>query len=81
MKREDYLKLIKESEEMKAVLSSVNDAKDKRMVKAYTEDFFMKFYDSMFAPILSELEKDPDALNKAFSEIEKELINKDQEKK
>jgi hypothetical protein len=82
MKREDYLKMIRESEEIKSVLSGVTDQKDKRAIKAYTEDFFMRFYDSLLGPIMSELEKDPEVLNKAFSEIEKELINNaDQEKK
>lgn len=81
MKREDYLKLLRENENLKEIFSKSDDQKEKRAIKAYTEDFALKFYDNLLSPIMLILEKDPEALNKALTEIENELISKDQEKK
>jgi hypothetical protein len=51
------------------------------VIKAYTEDFLMKMYDNFLGPMMSAIEKDPDVVNKALTEIQKELIREDQEKK
>ena len=44
------------------------------MIKAYAEDFLLKFYDSVLDPLSKAIEKDPDALNKALTKIEEDLI-------
>jgi hypothetical protein len=81
MTREEYLKLIRENDDIKDVISKATDPKEKRVIKAYTEDFLMKMYDNFLGPMMSAIEKDPDVVNKALTEIQKELIREDQEKK
>jgi hypothetical protein len=74
MTREEYLKMFRDNEDMKNLLSKAPDATEKRMIKAYAEDFLLKFYDSVLDPLSKAIEKDPDALNKALTKIEEDLI-------
>jgi hypothetical protein len=75
MKKEDYLKLLRQDETYKKCLSSVKDENERRLISAYTEDFMMKFYSNIIDPLSNVLEKDPEALKKACMEIENKLIN------
>ena len=75
MKREDYIKILNENEIYKEVLKQASDPAERRFIKAYTEDFINKFFKNVVEPTKEILEKDPDALNKAILEIEKDLIN------
>jgi hypothetical protein len=75
MKKEDYLKLLNENEVYKEVLKKATDPNEKRVISAHAEDFIIKFFRDFVDPALKALEKDPDILNKAYSEIEKDLIN------
>lgn len=79
MTREEYLKMLRENEELKSIFSKAPSGNEKRAIKAYTEDFAMKFYENIFDPIMKALEKDPEALNKALSELENELIREETE--
>lgn len=72
--KKEYLKRLREDPVYQSTLSKASTDSEKRMIKAYTEDFYMKFYDGVFGPLRELLEKDPDALNKAVSEIRESLI-------
>ena len=74
MTRDEYLKMFRENADMKNLLMKSTDASEKRMIKAYAEDFLLKFYDSVLDPLSKAIEKDPDALNKALTKIEEDLI-------
>lgn len=75
MKREDYIKMLNDNEIYKSVLKQAADPSEKRMISAYAEDFINKFFNNVFEPVSKILENDPDALNKAITEIEKDLIS------
>lgn len=75
MKKEEYLKLLRDNDVFKSVLSQSKDDKERRFIKAYAEEFMATFYNDVFHHIQKELEKDPEALKKAYLEIEKDLIN------
>lgn len=75
MKKEEYLKLLRENDVFKSVLSQSKDDKERRFIRAYAEDFMMTFYNDIFHHVQNALEKDPEALKKAYLEIEKDLIN------
>lgn len=74
MKKEEYLKLLKDDEIFKAVLSKATNESERRAIKAYTEDFMMKFFTDVFEPVSKATSSDPEALKKAISEIERDLI-------
>lgn len=75
MKKEDYVKMLQENEVFKAVLKKAPNDTDKRIIKAYAEDFVEVFYEQVFEPFSKAIENDPELLNKVYSEIEKSLIN------
>lgn len=75
MKKEDYLKILNENEVYKEVLNRASDSSERRMISAYAEDFIIKFFRDFVSPAQKALEKDPDVLNKVYSEIEKDLLN------
>lgn len=75
LKKDEYLKLLRDNESFKSALSRTTDEKERRAIKAYTEDFFMNFYNNVFSPLARILEEDPEAINKAVLEIKNELIN------
>jgi hypothetical protein len=81
MKKEDYIKILNENEIYKSVLSQATDSNEKRMISAYAEDFIIKFFRNVVDPAKKILEKDPDALNKAYLEFEKSLINSGSQEK
>lgn len=81
MKKEDYIKILNENEIYKSVLSQAADSNEKRMISAYAEDFIIKFFRNVVDPAKKILEKDPDALNKAYLEFEKSLINSGSQEK
>ena len=74
MTREEYLKTFRDNEDMKNLLSKAPNATEKRLIKAYTEDFLLKFYDNVIAPLSKSIEKEPDVLNKTLVKIEEDLI-------
>lgn len=75
MKKEEYLKMLRDNEVFRNVLSQSKDDKERRTIKAVAEEFMMTFYDDVFRHVQSALDKDPDALKKAYLEIENDLIN------
>jgi hypothetical protein len=74
MKKEDYLKLLRENEVFKAVLSQATSDTERRAIKAYTEDFMVKFFNQVYEPVTQALEKEPEAIKNAYQEISSELI-------
>jgi len=75
MKKEDYIKLLNEDPIYKDMLKKATDPKERRIISAYAEDFIHKFFRDVVEPAKKILENDPDALNKAFLEVQKDLIN------
>jgi len=74
MTREEYLKMFRDNNDVKKLLSKASDDAEKRMVKAYAEDFLLKIYDRVIDPLAKAIEKDPDALNKMLTKEEEDLI-------
>ena len=75
MKKEEILKMLRDDPTYKQVLTMASDDKERQLIKAYTEDFMMKFYRSIFEPLSSAQQKDPDIVNKAVQKLNDELIN------
>lgn len=75
MKKEDYLKILNDNEIYKEVLKKASDKNERRVISAHAEDFIIRFFRDFVDPALNALEKDPDILNKSYSEIEKDLLN------
>jgi hypothetical protein len=74
MKKEEFLKLFRENEAIKSVLQTPKDERERKAIKAHSEDMFLRLYEDLIKPITEQLEKDPEGMSKAWSEIEKELI-------
>lgn len=74
MKRDDYLKLLRDNDVYKAVLSQAKDPTEQRFIAAHTENFVMTVYKELFEPVNKLTEKDPDALMKAVHELRQNLI-------
>ena len=75
MKKEDYIKLLNDDPIYQDLLKKAPDSKEKRIITAYAEDFINKFFRDVVEPAKKILENDPEALNKAFLEVQKDLIN------
>lgn len=75
MKKDDYLKALRSDFVFKEVLGRASSEAERRAIKAYTEDFILNFYNTIVDPLKTAMEKDPELLNKVFSEIESGLIN------
>lgn len=77
MNKEDYLNKLRNNPIFKTVLSKASSDEERRAIKAYTEDFLMKFLKNVSEPGEKLKKDDPDALQKAYKEIEKEIIKND----
>lgn len=75
MKKDDYLKALRQNDVFKSVLSRATSETEKRAIKAYTEDFIVNFYNALVEPLSKAIEKDPELLKKVYEEIENGLIN------
>lgn len=75
MKKEDYLKALRNDDVFKKVLSQATSEQEKRAIKAYTEDFIVNFFDNVVKPLNEAMQKDPELLKKVYDEIENGLIN------
>lgn len=74
MKRENYLKMFRENESIRETLDAAKDEKERKAIRAHAEDMFMRMYDDLFQPLFAHLEKDPEAMMKAWSNLQSELI-------
>jgi hypothetical protein len=77
MKREEYLRLIRNNESIKTILDSARDEAERKAVRAHVEDILLQMFDNMILPLNDQIEKDPEGMAKAWREIEKELITKE----
>lgn len=59
------------------VLSRATSDDERRAIKAYTEDFMMKFYRNVFEPMETAKQTDPESLKKMYEDVEKEIVSKD----
>lgn len=75
MKKDEMLKMLRENESYKQVLALAADSKERQLIKAYTEDFLLKFYRSVAEPTVAARAADPDILNKTYQKLGEELIN------
>jgi hypothetical protein len=74
MTRDEYLKMLRDNETFQQVMKLSSSDAERRAIKAYTEDFMMKFYRDVFEPVEKATKNDPEALKNAYLEFEKELI-------
>jgi hypothetical protein len=74
MKREEYIKLLRDNEDFKAALQRVSSPAERQAIKAYTEDFMMKFYNGVLRPIEEIKKADPEALKNAVLEVDGGLV-------
>ena len=77
MKKEEYLNMLRNNTFFQAVLSRATNDDEKSAIKAYTEDFMMKFYKNVFEPMEAVKQSDPDILKKVYTDVENEIVNKD----
>lgn len=75
MKKDEMLKMLRDNETYRQVLSLATDDKERQLIKAYTEDFLLKFYRSVAEPAVAARAQDPDILNKTYQKLSEELIN------
>lgn len=75
IKREDYIKGLRENEIFQEVLKRASSDTERRVIKAYTEEFLNVFFNNVVEPISKEVQKDPNVIKNIAVEIEKELIN------
>lgn len=78
MKKEDYLKLLRDNPIFQKVLSMSSSEEEKRAIKAYTEDFMMKFFKDVYEPALKSKINESDSLKNTIKEIEKDIVKKDE---
>lgn len=81
MKKEEYLNLLRNNPIFQMVLEKASSDEERRAIKAYTEDFMMKFYKNIFEPAEKIKKNDPEALKNAYTEIEKDLIKEKKDNK
>ena len=74
MKRDEFIKKIREDGNVKKAIGSVNDAAERRRIKAHTEAFMISFYDNVLGPLHDALQKDPEAVRNALLEIRDSLV-------
>jgi hypothetical protein len=74
MKREDYIKQLHENEIFKSVLGRSKDEAERRAIKAYTEDFMMRFYRHVFEPLEKTVQNDPNALKNVLTQMRDDLL-------
>ena len=74
MTKDEYLRSLRDNEVFQNVLKMASSDSEKRAIKAYAESFMMKFYTDVFEHVDRAARVDPDALKKAFLEIESDLI-------
>ena len=77
MKKEEYLNLLRNNTFFQMVLSRATSDDERRAIKAYTEDFMMKFYRNVFEPMETAKQTDPESLKKMYEDVEKEIVSKD----
>jgi len=75
MDKKKLIEQLNSHPQFKTVLSLASDEKERRSIKAHTEEFLMRAYDSFYKGIAPALQKDPNTVKNAFLELEKKLIN------
>lgn len=75
MKLEECLKLLNENAIFQNALNMSKSESEKEMIKNAAEGFLNKIFSDFIEPTKKAIENDPEALNKVFLEVEKDLIN------
>lgn len=75
MKLEECLKLLNENAIFQNALNMSKSESEKEMIKNAAERFLNKIFSDFIEPTKKAIENDPEALNKVFLEVEKDLIN------
>ena len=69
MKREEYIKLLRNNESFQMILQQSKDEDECRRIKAYAEDFMGKFYDNVYQHFDKAARENPQELLKSLAEI------------
>lgn len=73
MKKEDYIKKLRDDETYKDILGRATNSKERMFIQSFTEDFLARIA-SVIEPLREEYQKDPDGFMKKLEEIDKERI-------
>ena len=72
--KEDALQQLRNNKMYRDVLSSATSDSERRAIKAYTEDFFLKFYRSLYDPLATSVMKDPEGFKNEINKLHESLI-------
>lgn len=72
--REEALNELRNNAAFKLVLSKASSDSERRAIKAYTEDFFVKFYKQLYDPMVHAAAKDPDFIKNSCIKMDEGLI-------
>jgi hypothetical protein len=75
MTKEECLKMLRENDVFKKVLSSASTDAERRAIKAYAEDFLVKFYSNVAEPFSKAVASaSPADITNAFRKAQGDLI-------
>lgn len=72
--KEEILKMLREDATFKKALAAAKDDTERRTIKAYTEDFVMKFYKNIFEPMHRTGLNNSETVRNMFTKMNDELI-------
>lgn len=74
MKKEECLKVLRDNELFKELLSKSTNEAEKNAIKVHAEVFVLKFFEDVIDPLREAIKNDPESVNKAFQELNDSLI-------
>lgn len=74
MKKEECLKILRDNEMFKELLSKATNDLEKNAIKVQAEVFVLKLFEDVIDPLREAIQNDPESVNKAFQEMNDSLI-------
>lgn len=72
--KDEALQMLRNNKMYRDILASATSDSERRAIKAYTEDFLMKFYKSLYEPVTATVEKNPNAFMNEINKMHESLI-------
>lgn len=73
-RKQEVLEMLRKNELYVKAVEAAPDEAQRRYIKAYAEDFVMKFYEGIYKNLGAAVDKDPDALRKVVADLNDSLI-------